>query len=48
MQKGLQIDMRALNKIEIPPTGDHATVGGGTLIKQFTNTLAAAGKRAGQ
>ena len=48
LKNGIQIDLSQLNKVEIPPKGQHATIGGGANTKHVISTLAAAGKRAGQ
>lgn len=48
LQNGIQIDMRAMDRVEVLPDGKHATVGGGSKQLELIQALAAVGKRTGE
>jgi FAD/FMN-containing dehydrogenase len=47
LKEGIQIDMRALNKVDVLPDGKYAWIGGGIKQGDLINALAAAKKRTG-
>ena len=48
MNHGIEIRMSQLNRITIAKDGKTATIGGGVMSKNLTDTLWAAGKQTGE
>jgi FAD/FMN-containing dehydrogenase len=46
LQKGVQVDLGRLNRVDVAADGKHATIGGGALTKAIIQNLAVADKRA--
>lgn len=48
LRAGIQIDLRALDKVEVSADGDHALIGGGIRQKALISALASKRKRTGE
>ena len=48
VENAIQIDLRALNRVDLSSDGKTAIVGGGTKIKKMVRELWAAGKQTGK
>lgn len=48
LKAGIQIDLRALDKVEVSVDGKYALVGGGIKQKALIRALASQGKRTGK
>jgi FAD/FMN-containing dehydrogenase len=48
LENAIQIDLRAMDRVDLAPDGKTATIGGGTKIKKMVRELWAVGKQTGK